>query len=73
MEEYDVMLWCAAGALPAELPGLGALCGNGQALPVLLLCSSGHILVCHDLHHTGSVASDSSKAGQQYVSKTVAL
>lgn len=37
---------------------------NGQALPVLLLCASGHLLVCCYLCHNGIVATDSSQESQ---------
>lgn len=53
------------GAFPTELPGFGAVYGNGQAIPVLLLCSLGHFLVCHHLRYNGHVASDPSEEGQQ--------
>lgn len=53
------------GPFPSKLPGFGTVCGNGQALPVLLLCPIGHLLVCRHLRHAGHVASDPSENGQQ--------
>lgn len=53
------------GAFPSKLPGPGAVCGNGQTLPVLLLCPAGHLLVCGHLRHAGHVASDPSEESQQ--------
>ena len=44
------------GAVPSELLGAGAVCGDGPTLPVLLLCAAGHLLVRHYLRHNGSVA-----------------
>lgn len=55
----------STGAVPAELLGDGTLCGNGQTIPVLLLCPFGNILVCHHLRHNGHVASDPSEEDQQ--------
>lgn len=57
------MSYSFTGAFPSELLGVGAVCGNGPTVPVLLLCSLGHILVCCHLHHNGYVASDPSEDG----------
>ena len=49
------------GAVPSKFPGVGTVCCNGQAIPVLLLCPLGYVLVCHHLRHNGLVASDPSE------------
>lgn len=54
-----------AGPLPPQLPGAGAVRGHGPALPVLLLCAAGHLLVCGHLRDAGHVAADPAEAGQR--------
>lgn len=55
----------SSGPLPPQLSGAGAMRGHGPALPVLLLCATGHLLVCGHLRHAGHLAADPAEAGQQ--------
>lgn len=55
------------GPIPSQLPGHSFVSGDGSAVPVLLLCASGHFLVRHNLRHHGHVAPDTAEESQRSV------
>lgn len=60
-----------SGLVPAQLPGGSAVPGDEQALSVLLLCTSCHLLVRRYLRNNGHLAPDTPKVSQRSVLSVV--